>query len=180
MTSLVCVTGRFQPVHHQHLELFELALREGEHLIIAVTNPDAGARREEAASVHRHLPSANPFTYYQRVRMLQAACAARGLEPCTTIAPFDLTRPGHWSDYVPLDAVHWVRAYSDWERHKAQTLAEAGYQVRVLTGDPGHRLSSSDIRGRLAEHSDWQELVPEAIVPHLRLLLTSTAKEQCT
>ena len=38
--GLACVTGRFQPVHHQHLDLFEIALREAGYLIVAVTNPE--------------------------------------------------------------------------------------------------------------------------------------------
>ena len=78
MTALACVTGRFQPVHHQHLELFEIALREADHLIVAVTNPDHTARHEESTSDHRHTDGANPFTYFQRLRLLQAAWTAPG------------------------------------------------------------------------------------------------------
>ena len=42
MRTLGCVTGRFQPVHEQHLELFGIALAECAHQIVAVTNPDTG------------------------------------------------------------------------------------------------------------------------------------------
>ena len=65
------VTGRFQPVHHQHLELFALALAEHDHLVVAVTNPDSGARHEAATSTHRHTDAANPFTYFERLRLLR-------------------------------------------------------------------------------------------------------------
>lgn len=186
VTRLACVTGRFQPVHHQHLELFEIALREADHLVVAVTNPDPGARRPEATSTHRHRPSANPFTYYERVRLLAAALAERGLTPVTTIVPFDLTRPEHWAEYVPRSARQVVRAYSDWERHKAHLFADAGYPVHLLDGDPDHRLSATDIRARIsqaessqAEHhtgdADWAELVPAATVPVLRAILADHA-----
>ena len=60
--TLAAVTGRFQPVHAQHLELFALALAEHDHLVVAVTNPDSGARHEAATSTHRHTDAANPFT----------------------------------------------------------------------------------------------------------------------
>lgn len=170
--ALACVTGRFQPVHAQHLELFEIALRGADRLVVAITNPDPGALREEATSAHRHRPSANPFSYYERVRMLDAALADRGLVERTTMVPFDLTRPEHWPGYVPLHARHLVRAYSDWERRKAGLLAAAGYAVQVIEGDPVGRLSGTVIRARIEQGSDWEELVPAAVVPVLKTLLT--------
>lgn len=177
MTSLACVTGRFQPVHAQHLELFEIALLDADGLIVAITNPDLGARHQEATSAHRHRRSANPFTYYERAQLLTAALTARGLAERTTIVPFDLTRPEHWAEYVPLHALQVVRAYSDWERHKARLLADAGYPVQVLDGGPAGRLSSSDIRARIERGASWEELTPDAVIPVLRTLLPPSAKE---
>lgn len=176
MSALACVTGRFQPVHEQHLDLFEIALHDADHLVVAITNPDLGAHHQEASSTHRHQRSANPFTYYQRVQLLAAALADRGLTATTTIVPFDLTKPEHWPEYVPLHAHHLVRAYSDWERHKARLLADAGYAVEVLDGNSEGRLSASDIRTRIQQGTGWEELVPAAAAPVLRALLpTATA-----
>lgn len=158
MTTLACVTGRFQPVHHQHLELFDIALRDADRLVVAVTNPDTGARHEESTSEHRHREDANPFSYYERVRMLDAV-----LDPRATVVPFDLTRPRHWPEYVPLHATQVVRAYSDWERHKAELLRAAGYPVRTIEGDPHGRVSSSEIRARIVSGGDWRPLVPDAV-----------------
>ncbi len=170
MSCLTCVTGRFQPVHDQHLELFEIALRDADHLVVAITNPDTGAYHEEPTSAHRHRAESNPFTYFERARLLQTALDNRGLMARTTIVPFDLTRPDCWSEYVPLHAQHLVRAYSSWEREKARWLADARYPVTVLDGDPANKISSSDIRARL--HDDaWRSLVPAAVVPVLADLL---------
>lgn len=172
MSHLSCVTGRFQPVHEQHLELFEIALREADHLIIAVTNPDPGARHEESTSGHRHLAEANPFTYFERARLLQAALADRGWAGHTTIVPFDLTRPECWPHYVPLHARQVVRAYSSWERHKAGLLADAGYPVTVLDGDPADKVSATDIRAQLRDApATWADLVPAPVAPILTELL---------
>ena len=168
---LGCVTGRFQPVHAQHLALFDTALAHCGHLVVAVTNPDSGARRQEAASAHRHTAAANPFTYFERVLVLQAALDERGLTGRATIVPFDLARPVLWAEYVPLSARQFVRAYSDWEREKARRLAAAGYAVTLLDGDSALRLSSSDIRARMWSGDEWQQLVPVATVPVLRRLL---------
>jgi nicotinamide-nucleotide adenylyltransferase len=158
-------------VHGQHLELFEIALRDADHLVVAVTNPDTGDRRAETTSAHRHRDTSNPFTYFERVRLLTAALTAHGLADRTTIVPFALTRPAHWPEYVPLRARQFVRAYSDWERHKAGLLADAGYPVELLEGNPADRLSASAIRERIERGVPWEDLVPAAVVPVLRSLL---------
>jgi len=172
VNRLACVTGRFQPVHEQHLELFELALHDAEHLVVAVTNPDVSARHEETTSGHRHLAEANPFTYFERLQLLRAALHGRGLGDRTSVVPFDLTRPATWHEYVPPDARQFVRAYGAWEREKAGRLADAGYEVTVIDGDPRTRLSASDIRACLhRDRTEWQHLVPPAVVPVLAGLL---------
>ncbi|GAA4839557.1 hypothetical protein GCM10023201_31620 [Actinomycetospora corticicola] len=166
--SLAAVTGRFQPVHAQHLDLFAHALADHDELVVAVTNPDRGARRREATSAHRHTDAANPFTFYQRVRLLTAALAGAGLT--ATVVPFDLTRPDVWPEYVPLDAHQYVRAYSDWEAEKAAQLRAGGYAVTVLVGDPDAKLEATDIRAGFDDGS-WEDLVPASTVPVLRSLL---------
>jgi nicotinamide mononucleotide adenylyltransferase len=171
MMPLGCVTGRFQPVHGQHLALFESALADCAHVVVAVTNPDSSARRQEKTSAHRHTPGANPFTYFERVLLLQAALDDWGHAGQTTVVPFDLTRPELWPEYVPVTARQFVRAYSDWEREKARRLAQGGYAVTLLDGDPTSRLSSSDIRAHMWSGGAWVDLVPAATVPLLRQLL---------
>lgn len=168
--SLAAVTGRFQPVHAQHLELFALALAEHDHLVVAVTNPDTGARHAAATSAHRHTDDANPFTYYERARLLAAALAGAGLADRATVVPFDLTRPQLWPEYVPRDAVQYVRAYSAWEADKAGRLADGGYAVVVVDGDPATKLDAATIRAGFRDDS-WVSLVPPATVPVLRDLL---------
>lgn len=170
--GLAAVTGRFQPVHAQHLELFARALEDHDELVVAVTNPDSGARREEATSAHRHTDAANPFTYYERLRLLTAALAGAGLRDRAVVVPFDLTRPSLWPEYVPRHAHHYVRAYSAWESEKAAQLAAGGYEVTVLDGDPATKLDAAAIRAGFDDGS-WSALVPTATVPVLRALLAA-------
>ncbi len=170
--ALGCVTGRFQPVHLQHLALFEIALAACRHLIIAVTNPDTGARHPEASSFHRHTEAANPFSYFERLRLLELAVRERGWAERVTTVPFDMTRPQFWPQYVPLAAHHYIRAYSDWERQKAERLKRAGYAVHLLEGERSGRLSGIDIRASMSKgHGIWRSQVPPATVPLLGELL---------
>ncbi|MGH9057010.1 MAG: adenylyltransferase/cytidyltransferase family protein [Acidimicrobiales bacterium] len=167
---LGCCTGRFQPVHEQHLELFSIALQACRRLVVAVTNPDTDARHVEPTSTYRHLSSANPFTYYERTVLLGAALKGAGLAERCSIVPFDLTRSPLWPHYVPLGAVQFVRAYSDWEREKAGRLAAAGYRVVLLDGDPARQVRATDIRSRL-QSGGWEGCVPPAIVPPLEEMI---------
>ena len=170
---LGCVTGRFQPVHAQHAGLFQIALAECRHLIVAVTNADPAARRQEPASAHRHTASANPFTYFERARLLEALLRDRAASGRITIVPFDLGRPEAWSHYVPLSARQYVRTYGDWERYKAQQLEAAGYAVKSLNGDPRGRITANDIRARMrAADASWRSLVPPPTVALLDEFLT--------
>ena len=174
--ALVCVTGRFQPVHQDHLALFQAALAAGGRLIVAVTNPDPGARRQEPASEHRHRADANPFTFYERVELLMAALGAErelGREGLVRVrvVPFDLTRPEHWSHYVPLTAVQYVGVHGPWEQDKADRLAAAGYRVVQVPGHGRTRRTSTAIRAAVRTGQDWEQLVPPATVPTLRALL---------
>ena len=173
MTTLACVTGRFQPVHVQHLELFEVAMRGADHLVVAVTNPDHAARHAEPTSEHRHTVAANPFTYYQRLRLLEAALDGAGFGGCASVVPFDLTRPQVWPEYVPVRARQFVRVYDAWEREKADRLAAAGYQVTVLEGDPARRVAATSIRAALADGHGWEDMVPPVTVPLLSALCPS-------
>lgn len=173
--SLAAVTGRFQPVHDQHLELFALGLAAHDHLVVAVTNPDPGARHVASTSAHRHTDEANPFTYFERTRLLAAALAGAGMADRATVVPFDLTRPEVWPDYVPRRAVQYVRAFSAWESDKARRLADGGYEVVVVEGDPATKLDAATIRARFGDGADgaesWVPLVPPATVPVLSALL---------
>jgi nicotinamide-nucleotide adenylyltransferase len=69
---------------------------------------------------------------------------------------------------VPLHARHVVRAYSDWERHKAQVLADAGYAVTLIDGDPAAKIAATDIRARLRDDPiSWSDLVPVPVAAML-------------
>lgn len=180
MTKYACVTGRFQPVHQQHLELIEMALGRAEQAIIAITNPDAHSRHFNPASSHRHTCEANPFSYFERLTLLDAALRARGWADRIMVVPFDLTRASCWTEYVPLEALQVVRVFSDWEREKARLLRNAGYSVWELRGDPATRLHASDIRIALSAEADWTRLVPDATIPLLRAMLAARSEVRTT
>lgn len=173
MTGYACVTGRFQPVHEQHLELIGMALSRADQVVVGITNPDTNARRAELTSAHRHTPEANPFSYFERLVLLRAALQAKGWHDQVVIVPFDLTRPFCWAEYVPLQTLQVVRIFSDWEKEKGRQLREAGYPVWEVPGDPDSKLHAADIRSAMTANRDWTTMVPATTVPLLRNMLAT-------
>jgi nicotinamide-nucleotide adenylyltransferase len=173
---LACVTGRFQPVHADHLRLFRIALAACGRLVVGVTNPDRESLRPEPGSDHRHLADANPFTYDERVGLLAAALASPegvGSEAAARvrIVPFDLGRPEGWHHQVPLRAVQYVGRRGPWEAEKVRRLAAGGYRVVEVDPGPGGRRTATAIRAAIRADAAWEELVPPAVVEPLRALL---------
>jgi len=156
------VTGRFQPFHNDHLSLVLLALDRADRVIVGITNPDRRSQVEHDSSAHRHLDSANPFTYIERLRVVTSALLAAGVPADRfDVVPFPLDAPCAWASYADDDALQVVRIFTAWEADKADALERNGYRVLRLTGSPADRLSASDIRRRMAEDLPWEHLVPD-------------------
>jgi nicotinamide mononucleotide adenylyltransferase len=159
--GLAVVTGRFQPFHVQHLELVLLALEQAAHVLVGVTNPEPEEHRAHPASAHRHLASANPYTYAQRRIAIDAALRVAGVDASRySIAPFPLDAPERWPQIVPPGTPQVVRVYSDWEQEKVRRFEAAGYPAIVLAGDEATRVSGTEIRRRIAVGEAWQAWVP--------------------
>jgi nicotinamide-nucleotide adenylyltransferase len=160
----IAVTGRFQPLHNDHLDLMHRALSKADLLIVGITNPDARSLMEHPDSGHRHTGEANPYTYFERAAWVDAALRESAVDPARFIVtPFPLERPDLWESYIPAGTTQVIRAYSPWERSKAAALA-ACYPVEVIDGDPAIRITASDIRARIrAGDTTWSSLVPPAV-----------------
>jgi cytidyltransferase-like protein len=158
---LVIVTGRFQPFHNQHLELMLYALRLAERVIVGITNAEPGALRAHAASPHRHLTGANPYSFEQRRQMILAALTAAGIDAKRVdIRPFPLEDSTLWPEIAPPGTPQLVRVFSDWEREKVRRFTAAGYPPLVLTGNAAQRISGSAIRAAMQSNAPWQQWVP--------------------
>ena len=155
------VTGRFQPIHFDHLALLQHAFAQADHVIIGITNPEPAARAAHPASAHRHLAAANPWTYDERAALIDAALCSAGVDSARyTILPFPLDEPARWPALLPPGTPQLVRVFSDWEREKVRRFAAAGYPPQVLEGNPATRLSASDIRSAMQDAAPWQQWVP--------------------
>jgi cytidyltransferase-like protein len=158
------IHGRFQPFHNGHLEYLRAARPLCETLIVGITNPDPTTILEDPASEHRHLPEANPYTFFERLLMVRDVIAAEGIKADDAIViPFPVSSPERWRYYLPPDVVHYVRVFSDWEQSKVDRLREHGYRVEVLHPGIEKAIEASEVRRRMATAEDWRSLVPASV-----------------
>lgn len=162
--DLVAVTGRFQPVHLDHLDLMRVGLSMGDVLIVGITNPDRRSLIEHSASSHRHTDEANPYTYFQRALWVRDSLLEAGVPPGRfLITPFPLEAPDTWTSYIPASAHQLVRTYSPWEDSKADAL-RAVYRTTVIKGDPETKIAATAVRSGIAgDTDDWRALVPAPV-----------------
>ena len=167
-----CVHGRFQPFHNGHLEYVLRARQRCARLIIGITAADPAAVRKENASPHRHEPASNPFTYFERLQMIQDTLLAEGLNPSAfAIVPFPIQDPGLIGHYVPKGTTQFVRVYSSWEEEKARRLRDEGFPAVVLDSGEEKKVSGSEVRRLMREGLPWEHLVPRSAAEVVRWLL---------
>ncbi len=150
-------------MHLGHIEVLSELLAEERPLFVGITNPDAAELGEQSSSPHRHLQSANPFTFYQRSQMIEAQLRIMSVRNIVTLVPFPLDRPQVWRDYVPLNATQVVRVFSTWELEKVQRLRDGGYKIRVITGDNDSRVSGTDMRAAMDEKRSWRHWTSDPV-----------------
>lgn len=162
------IHGRFQPFHNGHLAYLLAAAERCERLLVGITNPDAARTRPEPDDPRRHLREANPFTYTERLLMIEAAVAEADPAAPVHVVPFPITEPELWDDYVPAGTVQYLRLFSPWGRTKAERFRARGFDVVVLDEGAAKGVSGEEVRAAMRRGDDWERLVPAAVAGVIR------------
>ena len=162
------IHGRFQPFHNGHLEYLRGAAARSERVFVGITNPDPRRVKEEPSDPLRHLPESNPYTYTQRLLMIEAVAADEGIP--AHVIPFPVNEPDLWPAYVPAGVTQFLRLFSDWGGTKLERLRAAGYEVVVLDEGAEKEISGVDVRTAMRDGDEWESLVPPGVARVIRSL----------
>lgn len=164
------VHGRFQPFHNGHLAYLIAAASCCQRLLVGITNPVRSRTVAEDDDPKRHLPAANPFTYTQRLLMVDGAAREAGLAVPVHVIPFPISEPEVWYEYVPVGTVQFIRLFSVWGATKADRLRTAGFEVVVLDEGAVKDVSGEQVREAIRRGEDWDPLVPTVVAQVIRSL----------
>jgi len=162
------VHGRFQPFHNGHLEFLQGAAARVDEVWVGITNPDPQRIKPEPSDPLRHLPESNPYSYWERMLMIESTAEDAGIP--VRVIPFPVNEPDLWPAYVPPDVTQFIRLFSEWGGTKLDRLRAAGYEVVVLDEGAEKELSGADVRDALRNGGDWEALVPDGVARVIREL----------
>lgn len=167
------IHGRFQPFHNGHLEYLLGAAARSDEVFVGITNPDPSRIKEEPSDPLRHLPESNPFSYVERLLMVQAVADDEGIR--AHVIPFPVNEPELWPAYVPRGVTQYLRLFSDWGGTKLERMRAAGYEVEILDEGTAKEISGADVREAMRADSEWESLVPRGVAHVIRSLQHSVA-----
>lgn len=169
------VHGRFQPFHLGHEEYVAAAANRCHFLWVGVTQPEITRLQGDVSQpAHRYHPDDNPLTYWERVRVIEAAVSDILHRERFVVVPFPIERPEVLHNYVPSSATAFTTVYDDWNRTKIDLLQSLGYAVEVLWERDEKAIAGSEVR-RLMRVGDqsWRNLVSRSAAQVLEELQTS-------
>ena len=145
--------GRMQPVHNGHMEVIKQILKEVDEIIIGIGSAQLSHELKD------------PFTAGERIVMMSQALAEKDVDPSRYyIIPMqDINFNAIWPSHVKMLTSPFSIVYSGNPLVK-QLFCEEGYEVRQPPLYDRLHLSGSEVRRRILNDENWQELVPQASV----------------
>ena len=143
--------GRMQPVHNGHMQVISKILEEVDEIIIGIGSAQLSHELKD------------PFTAGERIVMMSQALAdARVDSSRYYIIPMqDINFNAIWVSHVKMLTPPFSIVYSGNPLVK-QLFSEEGFEVRQPPLYDRIHLSGTEVRKRILEGDDWQELVPKA------------------
>lgn len=149
--------GRMQPVHNGHMEVIKRILEDVDEIVIGIGSAQLSHEVKD------------PFTAGERVVMMTQALAEIDVDPSRYyIIPMqDINFNAIWASHVKMLTPPFSIVYSGNPLVK-QLFAEEGYEVRQPPLYDRIHLSGTEVRRRILEDENWQEIVPKATADLLK------------
>ena len=172
MNKVGVIHGRFQGLHLGHMEYLLEGKKRCEHLIIGITNyePYLNYGVNNPANLNRTKAEANPFTYFERYKLLQGSMIEAGVDIASfDIVPFPIENPANIFNFAPKEAIYYITIYDQWGYEKEKRLQQIGCSTKVMwTRNDSQRITSgTEIRDRIRSNLEWKHLVPGYVYEYI-------------
>ncbi len=149
--------GRMQPIHNGHMQVIKKILEEVDEIIIGIGSAQLSHEIKD------------PFTAGERIVMINQALAEIDVDPSRYyIIPMqDINFNAIWASHVKMLTPPFSIVYSGNPLVK-QLFSEEGYEVRQPPLYDRLHLSGTEVRKRILEDDEWEELVPKATADVIR------------
>jgi len=144
--------GRFQPPHRGHIHAILYALSQVDELVIII-----------GSAQYSHEDD-NPFTAGERLEMLRAALDEAGVDRrrYLIIPVSDTHVHSIWVSHVLAYTPRFDVVFTN-EPLTARLFKEAGFEVRPIPFLEREKYCATEVRRRVLNSGDWEELVPPAV-----------------
>ena len=145
--------GRMQPIHKGHIQVIKKILEEVDEIIIGIGSAQLSHELKD------------PFTAGERIVMVTQALAEENINPSKYyIIPMeDINFNAIWTAHVKMMTPPFSIVYSGNPLVK-QLFSEEGYTVKNPPLYDRVHLSGTEVRKRMLEDGNWQELVAGSTV----------------
>lgn len=166
--------GRFQPFHKEHLKVCLDILKKHEFLVVGITNPlgeyppkllSTITKKEMELAVRYRKPEINPWTYWQRYQMISRSLIKEGIDPrrffiVPFFGPYDVT-PEIEENILPpkKDTIFYHPIKDPHHKEIIEKYKKRGWEISII--DYEFNISATEVRRRIENNEDWEELVPE-------------------
>jgi cytidyltransferase-like protein len=167
-----CINGRFQPFHNGHFEYLLAAAQRCDRIIIGITQYDPDTQDDESPK-HRMDEGENPFTYWERYCIINAAIAKSELATRSVdIVPFPIHAPSMIKNFVDPRSIMFTTIYDAWNIRKIRRLKEIGFQVSVLWRRKVKEIEGKRVRAAMRQDfALFETLVPDGVASTIKSLM---------
>jgi nicotinamide-nucleotide adenylyltransferase len=144
------IIGRFQPFHKGHFEVIKTIANDCDAIVIGIGSAELSHTLD------------NPFTAGERHLMISRALKEEGLNEFYIVPIVDIHRYAVWVSHVEALVPPFNAIYSN-NPLTRRLFREAGYEVRNSPLYNREMYSGTEIRRRIIEGENWEELVPKSV-----------------
>lgn len=160
-------TGRYQPPHvgHELILRRSLSVWSEPHICAVVWSLSDPWDSQQVRRNLKHMPSVNPFSVWERIRLLELLIAGAGVDK-TRVRIISVPRSDiagrRMSDFLPRRYCKCTTNKDDEDAMNTDRWRREGHSTRILDVSDIAVPSATQLKRTLQAGGDWRPLIPVA------------------